>query len=465
MGPATASEQMIVDLIAAGMDVARINFSHGEYHEHKQMIDIIRKAAARLQQPIAILQDLQGPKLRIGKVKNGSIQLEKGDSIAITIEDVLGDEHVISTTYKNLVRDVQPGAKILLDDGFVQLIVRDVQNDRVICEVLEGGALSDHKGINLPGVAISNPSFTGKDHADLLFGLEQGVDFVALSFVRCAEDIIQVKELIAESGKDIPVIAKIEKPEAVAKLDEIITVADGVMIARGDLGVELPLEKVPPLQKRIIRLALQKGRPVITATQMLESMRAHARPTRAEVSDVANAIFDGSDAVMLSAETSIGEYPVQTVQTMARIIEEAEQATNGLKLHQRRSLEHGLTIPDAISCAACEAAQQLEAGAIVAFTTSGFTARMVSKNRPGTPIIVFTFSDNVQRQLNLLWGVTPIKLDLLYSTDEIISQTEKVLLEKNIVEKGDIVVILMGAPIYTKGTTNLMKLHVIGESI
>lgn len=463
LGPATNSEKTIKQLLKAGMDVARLNFSHGNYDDHKKAIKILREVSTRLNKPVAILQDLQGPKLRIGKIKNGSINLIKGTTLILTIKNVLGNENMLSTTYKHLPQDVQPGDKILLDDGLIQLKVKQVQPNQVVCEVVEGGKISDYKGINLPGIAVSQPSLMEKDREDLLFGINEGVDLVAISFVRSPYDVQQVKEIIADNGSEILVIAKLEKPEAITHLHEILTVSDGVMIARGDLGVELPLEKVPPLQKSIIRMALQQGKPVITATQMLESMRRHTRPTRAEVSDVANAIFDGTDAVMLSAETAVGSYPLETVQTMVRIIEEAESTTEPMFPQYLESAANTLSIPDAISNAACKAAGHLNARAIVAFTTSGFTARMVAKYRPPTTIIAFTPAELVQHQLKLSWGVYPMKMDFLSSTDEIIHQAERILLKKKIVEPGDIVVILLGAPVFVKGTTNLMKLHVIGE--
>ncbi len=460
LGPATHSKKIITHLIKAGMNVARLNFSHGSHDDHRKMIQIVREVAADLNKPIPILQDLQGPKLRVGKIKNGSVDLKKGQIITITTDDIIGGDHLISTTYQNLPNDVQIGDMILLDDGLIQLKAKEIKADHVICQIIEGGTLSDHKGMNLPGINISQPSFTEKDRDDLLFGIKHEVDIVALSFVRNPEDILEVKEIIAQHNKEMMVLAKLEKPEALKHLNEIINVFDGVMIARGDLGVELPLEKVPSLQKQIIRLAVQKGKPVITATQMLESMRNSSRPTRAEVSDVANAIFDGTDAVMLSAETATGNYPVTTVKTMAKIISEAEQTSH---CQQIAHAEKTSSIADAISYSACEAAEYLGIKTIVAFTKSGFTARMVAKYRPRTNIIAFSPSEIAQRQLNLSWGVCALKMDFLNNTDEIIQHTEKIVLQKKLAKKGDVIVILMGAPIYVKGTANLMKLHVVGE--
>lgn len=467
MGPATTSETTVAQLIKAGMSVARLNFSHGSHDDHKRMIETIRNVSNRLNKPVAILQDLQGPKLRIGKIEGGSVELKKGDRIRFTTENVVGTAELVSTTYKHLTNDVKSGDRILLDDGLIQLQVEAVRNKEVVCKIMEGGTLSDHKGINLPGIYISQSSFTEKDRRDLLFGIEQNVDWVALSFVRSAKDIAQVKKIIADHKKEMLVVAKLEKPEAIKDLDAILSMTDGVMIARGDLGVEVPLEKVPSLQKLIIRKARQKGKPVITATQMLESMRYHSRPTRAEVSDVANAILDGTDAVMLSAETATGKYPITTVKTMAKIILEAEETMRLVPVRRDSCLEteKNLSVPDVISHSACQTAEHLKVKAIVAFTTSGFTARMVAKYRPSSRIIAFTPSGIVQHQLSLSWGVTPMKMGYFDSTDEVIFQSEKILLEKKIVRQGDVVAILLGAPIFNKGTTNLMKLHVVGESM
>lgn len=463
LGPASNSEAMISRLIQAGMNVARLNFSHGTHAEHHQLITTIRRVAARLDQPLAILQDLQGPKLRVGKIKNGSVELKKHQTVIITTEEILGDENRISTTYKQLPDDVRPGDKILLDDGLLQLKVMKIVDRQVHCQVLEGGQLSDHKGINLPGINISQPSLTEKDRDDLEFGIKSGVDLVAMSFVRQPNDIRQVKEIIHQHQKDIMVIAKLEKPDAILHLKPILQVSDGVMIARGDLGVELPLPRVPSLQKQIIRLARRMGKPVITATQMLESMRFNSRPTRAEVSDVANAIFDGTDAVMLSAETATGNYPIETVKMMAQIIAEAEQDREYLLCPQRFDDDRTQSIADAISHSACEAAEYLKVKAIVAFTKSGFTARMVAKYRPQTQIIAFSPLRLVERQLNLSWGVLPLKMNFLKNTDEIIRQTERILLERNLVKAGEVIIILLGSPVFAKGTTNLMKIHIVAS--
>ena len=463
IGPATNSEKKIIQLIKAGMNVARLNFSHGTQKNHENVITTIRRISIKMNKPVAILQDLQGPKLRVGRIKNGSLYLKKGSKITISINDVVGENQTISTTYKELPKDVKAGTIILLDDGLIRLKVKKTMDDSVICAIEEGGMLTDFKGINLPGVNISQPSFTDKDRADLLFGMSHHVDLVALSFVRSVDDIMQVKKILYKNKKDILVIAKIEKPEAIQNLKEIIQAADGAMIARGDLGVEMPLEKVPVLQKKIINLCQDQGKPVITATQMLESMRHNSRPTRAEVSDVANAIFDGTDAVMLSAETATGFFPIETVKTMDKIIREAEKTSVSNSRHLLPPQSRIQSIADAVANSACEAAENLKVKIIVTFTYSGFTARMVSKYRPNIKIIAFTPSEIVRHQLNLSWGVIPEKMDYIERIDEIIKQTEILLLNNKIVKEGEKIVVLLGTPIFSKGTTNLMKIHVVGE--
>ncbi len=463
LGPATNSAEKISQLITAGMNVARLNFSHGSQQSHQQMIKLIRQISAELNQPVAILQDLQGPKLRVGKIKSGRVSLKPGAEIKIVTEDIIGDATIISTSYKDLATDVQKDDLILLDDGLIRLKVLSAGTNFVNCLIVEGGILSDHKGLNLPGVRISQPSLTEKDKQDLQFGISQDVDLVAISFVRSADDVQEVKKIISQFNKDILVIAKLEKPEAIADLENIIEKADGVMIARGDLGVEMPLEQVPILQKKIITSCRQQGKPVITATQMLESMRETSRPTRAEVSDVANAILDGTDAVMLSAETATGKYPVETVTMMHKIICATEQTLFERHRFHVHSKQASQSIADAVSNSACDAAEQLNVKAIVAFTTSGFTARMVAKYRPQTDIIAFTSNQTVARQLSLSWGINSRYLDYLENTDEIIQYSEKALLKYDYVKKGDLIVVLLGAPVFVKGTTNLMKIHVVGE--
>jgi len=445
------------------MDVARLNFSHGTQADHARMIEMLREVSGALGQPLAILQDLQGPKIRTDTVRGGQIDLRDGAEVTLTTEEVEGTPERISTSYEHLARDVRAGDTILLDDGLIELEVIATDGREARCRVRHGGPLRDHKGINLPGVAISAPSVTEKDREDLRFGLAQGVDFVAISFVRHPDDVREVQRLIRAAGADVPVIAKLEKPEAMAHLGEILEVTDGVMIARGDLGVEMPLEQVPPLQKRIIRQCNERGVVVITATQMLESMCVHPRPTRAEASDVANAVFDGTDAVMLSAETSVGQYPVEAVATMARIVAEAETTHTLATRSELPPLRGVPPVPNAVTNAACEAAQELNARALIAFTHSGFTARLISKYHPSVPVLAFTPFPHVQRRLSLYWGLTPRLMAPVSSTDEMIAQVERELLAEGFVQTGDLLVIVAGMP--PGSPTNMMKVQRVGEKI
>jgi pyruvate kinase len=459
IGPASSSPEMIRRLIQAGMNVARLNFSHGSHVEHGRVIADIREIAGELDAPVAILQDLQGPKIRLGKFRGGQAHLVKGAEFSLTTRVVEGTAQLASTTYERLPQDVKPGDRILLVDGLIELTVLEIGGDTVRCRVVSGGDIGDHRGINLPGVAVSAGSVTAKDRQDLEFGIAQGVDMVAASFIRGPEDVLEVKGLVTECGGDLPVIAKLEKPEAVARLDGILEVTDGVMVARGDLGVELPLEEVPLVQKEIIRKARLRALPVVTATQMLESMVNNPRPTRAEASDVANAILDGTDAVMLSAETAVGKYPVETVEVMARIAVQAERALPELSA----TIERASTFPDVISLAACRAAGEVQARAIVAFTQSGFTAKLISKYRPEAPIFALSPSESVRRRLNLHWGVVPRTIRAVQSTDELVEEIESLLLAAGAVHVGDALVIVAGAPLFVRGTTNLIQLHRVGE--
>ena len=414
-----------------------------------------------MQRSVAILQDLQGPKIRVGKLAEDPIKLEEGSRLTVTTREVPGDAECVSTTYARLPRDVKPADRILLDDGHIELMVREVYHSDVVCEVVVGGLLKSNKGINLPGVQVSAPSLTTKDREDLNLGIELGVDYIALSFVREPDDVREVQHIIERAEKEIPVIAKLERAEAVEHLENILDVADGVMVARGDLGVELSPEDVPVIQKRVISAANRAGVFVITATQMLESMTDHPRPTRAEASDVANAIFDGTDAVMLSGETAIGKYPLQTVQMMARIIEKAEAS---VELAQPiMNLDSSLSFPDAIGQAATAVSTAVAPKAIVAFTQSGSTARLISKRRPSTPIIAFTPSERICRRLCLCWGVEPRQITLIDDTDRMVAEVEARLLSEGNVRFGDTLVILAGAPITARAETNLLKLHRVGE--
>jgi pyruvate kinase len=460
IGPASRSPQVIERMMRAGMDVARLNFSHGTHAEHAKSISLLRHTSGRLQKPIAILADLQGPKIRTGRMAGGKpVTLRAGQRFVITTARVLGDSTRVGTTFTALPREVHAGDRILLADGLIELRVRQVRGREVACEVVNGGDLGENKGINLPGVKLRVPAMTQKDRADLAFALAHGVNYVAVSFVRRPEDVQQAKAAIRRAGKDTPVIAKLEKPEAIENLDAILRAADGVMVARGDLGVEMSPERVPVVQKAIIARAREFRRPVITATQMLESMTQNPRPTRAEASDVANAIFDGSDAVMLSAETASGKYPVETVAMMARIIEEAEKSVHEFP---RPAPTDQLKVAETVAELVCHASRELHMKAIAVFTHSGFTARLVSRYRPQTPIIAFSPETETRRRLALMWGVLPRSIPNVRKIDGLAAIAEKRLLEEQLVRKGDVIGILAGTPMGIRGTTNFMKFHVIG---
>jgi pyruvate kinase len=462
LGPASCSPRIIERLLRAGMDVARLNFSHGTHQEHAQCISLLRAKASAIGKTIAILADLQGPKIRTGVLAGGGpVLLRAGQKFTITTAQVLGDSTRVGTTFRALPREVHRGNRILLSDGLIELRVARVLEREAICEVVNGGLLGENKGINLPGVKLRVPALTQKDKEDLRFALDHGVDYVAVSFVRRPEDVLEARKLIRKAGKATPVIAKLERPEAIEKLEGILRVSYGVMVARGDLGVEMSPEKVPVVQKNIIARAREFRRPVITATQMLESMTENPRPTRAEVSDVANAIFDGSDAVMLSAETATGKYPVETVSMMARIIEDAEAS---IKEFPRPLIEEQLKIAETVTELVCHASQELHMRVIAVFTHSGFTARLVSRYRPMVPIIAFSPKPETRRKLALIWGVRPVEIDDTRRIDRLAEVSEKRLLAERLVRKGDVVGIVAGTPMGVRGTTNFMKFHVIGRN-
>jgi pyruvate kinase len=461
IGPASRSPQLISKLLRAGMDVARLNFSHGSHEEHAKSIAALRAAAVAHQKPIAILADLQGPKIRTGALAGGGlVQLRTSQTFIITTRHILGDSTRVNTTFTQLPREVHRGDRILLSDGLIELRVKQVRGSDVICEVVNGGALGEHKGINLPGIKLRVPALTAKDRADLAFAIKHGADYIAVSFVRRPEDVLLAKRLIRRMRKDTPVIAKLEKPEAIEKLDEILRVSDGVMVARGDLGVEMSPERVPVVQKMVIARAREFRRPVITATQMLESMTENPRPTRAEASDVANAIFDGSDAVMLSAETASGKYPVEAVSMMARIIEEAEESIHEFP---RPAVQERLKIAETVAELVCHASRELHMKVIAVFTHSGFTARLVSRYRPLVPIIALSPEAATRRRLALIWGVRPRHIANVRKIDGLAAVAEKRLLEEGLVRKGDVIGIVAGTPMGIRGTTNFMRFHVIGE--
>jgi pyruvate kinase len=468
IGPACSSVEQLDRLAAAGMDVARLNFSHGTHTEHAEVIRRIREAEARWERPVAILQDLQGPKIRLGTFGEGGgrrVDLETGRPFALCRRPCIGSSERVFVSPPEYLSRVKAGDEIWMDDGMIQLRVDATTPDEVRCVVVAGGRISDHKGISLPHVDLPASCLTDKDVADLEFGIEQGVDFVAVSFVRTADDIREVRKFLDRHGADIPLVAKLERHEVLDNLAAVVGAVDAVMVARGDLGVDVPLEDVPHIQKEIIRQAHAAKVPVIVATQMLESMVTHTRPTRAEVADVTAAIFDGADAIMLSAETASGRYPAEAVEFMARIAERAEQATLTMEPTRRRRdpRRSPVGFPEAVSDAAASAARALDARAIVAFTQSGFSARLMSQERPPMPIIAFTPFTSVQRRLALTWGVTSRLIRKVETTDEMVEEIEATLLGDGTVCADDVLVIISGSPMWVTGTTNLMKIHRVGE--
>jgi pyruvate kinase len=466
IGPVTSTEKQLKALIENGMDVARLNFSHGDHAFHGDIIDKIRKIAAKLQRNVAILQDLQGIKIRVGGLKDGKMHLNKGEQVSIMTGEDMGDEKRIFVSYPWLVNDAVPGDTILLDDGLMKLQVLKKEKDFLTAAVIEGGILKEHKGVNLPGMKIKPGSFMEKDKIDLEFGIQKGVDFVALSFVRTPTDVTTVKKWLSKKGAQIPIIAKIEKEEAIRNIDSILKEVDGIMVARGDLGVEMPLEEVPMYQKMLIEKANKSGRFVITATQMLESMTLHSRPTRAETTDVANAVLDGTDALMLSGETSAGKYPIEAVKVMDRIIRYTENAeADSKKAHASTFIHSGIyEFPEAVAHAVSHVAEDVGATWIVAFTRSGFTARLISKFKPRASVIAFSPEDKVVRQMALYWGVSPHCVKHMESTDEMINQVDMLLVKSGYAKKGDrIVIVASHPPATSSGKTNFMKMHVVGE--
>ncbi|HEX5143039.1 MAG TPA: pyruvate kinase [Mycobacterium sp.] len=459
LGPAVATEEKLRALVEAGMDVARMNFSHGNYADHKAVYDLVRAASNGSGHAVGVLADLQGPKIRLGRFAQGSVVWDTGETVRITVEDFEGNHDRVSTTYKHLAVDAKPGDRLLVDDGKVALVVEHIDGSDVVCTVTEGGPVSNNKGLSLPGMDVSVPALSDKDIADLEFALNLGVDLVALSFVRSPADVELVHEVMDRVGRRVPVIAKLEKPEAVENLEAIVLAFDAIMVARGDLGVELPLEEVPLVQKRAIQMARENAKPVIVATQMLESMIENSRPTRAEASDVANAVLDGADAVMLSGETSVGKHPLDAVRTMARIITAVEAASVGVPplTHVPRT-KRGV-----ISYAARDIGERLDAKALVAFTESGDTVRRLARLHTSLPLLAFTALPEVRSQLALTWGTETFIVEQMHSTDDMIRGADKALLELGRYKRGDLVVIVAGAPPGTVGSTNLIHVHRIGE--
>ena len=462
IGPAVSSPEKIAQLIDAGMNMARLNLSHGTTTDHEKSFNAIRAAAKSKDQPIAILVDLQGPKIRLGKFQGGPYLLAVGDKFTITTEEMLGDKNKASTTYKDLPKDCQVGDQLLINDGKVVLEVLSKTNSTVETKVLVGGEISNNKGINLPGVAVSAPALTEKDAEDLRWGLKMGADFIALSFVRSAKDIDGVKKIMNEMKVQIPVIAKIEKPQAIKNIAEIVAAFDGVMVARGDLGVELPIEDVPMLQKQCVTLARENAKPVIVATQMLESMINNSTPTRAEATDCANAVLDGADALMLSGETSVGEFPLEAVKVMARIIERTEQVA----LNQISPLQHNpSTKGGAITKAATEVGAQVDAKYLIAFTQSGDSARRMSRLRSPIPILAMTPDQSTLNRLSITWGVEPLLAPMVKHTDEMVMQVDNLLINSNRVKRGELVLIIAGSPPGIPGSTNAMRVHKVGDAV
>ncbi|MDP4097885.1 pyruvate kinase [Paenibacillus sp. P96] len=458
IGPSSESLENVKKLIMAGMNVARLNFSHGDFEEHGNRIKNIRQASQELNKNVAVLLDTKGPEIRTGKLEVEPIELVQDEYITLTTEEILGAKERISITYRDLPSDVSPGSTILIDDGLIGLTVVEVAGTEIKCRIVNGGTIKSKKGVNVPGVHISLPGITEKDAADIVFGIEQGVDFIAASFVRKASDVLEIRELLKKhNASHIQIISKIENQQGVDNLDEILEVSDGLMVARGDLGVEIPAEEVPIVQKLMIEKCNIAGKPVITATQMLDSMQRNPRPTRAEASDVANAIFDGTDAIMLSGETAAGKYPVESVLTMSRIAEKAESALNYRELFQKQRTAQQVSITEAISQSVSISALDLHAKAIITSTESGTTARMISKYRPQAPIVAVTTDEHTLRRLALIWGVVSVKGRSVDSTDDLFNNAIEGGVKSGLVKEGDLVVITAGVPLGRSGSTNLIK--------
>ncbi|HZG72312.1 MAG TPA: pyruvate kinase [Chondromyces sp.] len=461
IGPASEKPEVLKELILAGMNVARLNFSHGSHEEHAARIETIRACAKEAGRNVAILLDTKGPEIRTGLLEEGQITLKAGDLFILTTEEVIGNQEKVSVTYDKLPEDVFVGAKILVDDGLIELEVESINGNDIHCRVVDGGVLKNRKGVNLPKIATGLPGITEKDIEDITFGIEMNVDFIAASFVRKAADVLQIREILERDGAEISIIAKIENEEGVTNAEDILKVADGLMVARGDLGVEIPAEEVPLVQKRLIMACNKAGKPVITATQMLDSMQNNPRPTRAEASDVANAIFDGTDAIMLSGETAAGKYPVESVETMDKIAKRAESSSY-YKEKKTASKETDINITDAMAKAVTLTAKALQAKAILTPTESGYTAKNVSKYRPCCPIIAITPHEKVMNRLALVWGVHSILLETPDHTDETMEKSIEAAVKKEFIQTDDVVVITAGVPLREPGTTNLMKVQVVG---
>ena len=466
LGPSTDKEEVLRNLMKNGMNVARMNFSHGTHEEQKARLDMIKKLREELNLPVAALLDTKGPEIRIGDVEGGKLELKPGQEFTLTTEEMLGTEKKVTITYKELYKDVELGDSILIDDGLIGMEVVRIDESDIVCRVKNGGFISNHKGVNVPGVELNMPFVSPKDLADIVFAVEQDYDFIAASFTRTAEDIMEIRKILQEhGGEKIHIIAKLENKQGVENCEDILRVADGIMIARGDMGVEIPLEEVPVIQKELIRKAMHMGKPVITATQMLDSMMKNPRPTRAETSDVANAIYQGTSAIMLSGETAAGAYPIEAVQTMAKIAERTEQDIDYTREFKPRKLAEAPDVTSAISHATCTTAADLKAAAIVAVSKSGRTVSRIAKYLPVCPIIGCTTDERVYRQLNLLWGVTPVVMEEANTADELFDRAVELAEQKGLIARGELVVIAAGVPVGLSGTTNMMKVQIAGNAL
>lgn len=463
IGPASDDYDLLLELIRAGVDVARLNFSHGVHEEHRQRFQRIRSAAREAGKFLPIILDTKGPEIRLGVFADGKVELEAGQLFTLHTTEYLGDKRGVSVSYRALPEELRIGDRVLVDDGLLEMEVESTRQQEVICRVLVGGMLSNRKGVNIPGRSLNLPALSEQDRADIRLGVELGFDYIAQSFVRSAVDILEMRKLLEELGENIPIIAKIENRQGVENMAEILKVTDGVMVARGDMGVEIPTEEVPLIQKEMIAACNRVGKPVITATQMLDSMIRSPRPTRAEASDVANAILDGTDAVMLSGETAGGRYPLESVRTMARIALRTEQALQHSEILRQRVMPKSPSVTDAISHATVQAASELGAAAIITSTQSGSTARMVSRYRPQAPVLAFTYSEQVARRLNLTWGVCPMLGERTRNTDEMVNASIAKALDSGLIKNGDLTVLTAGVPVGVPGTTNLLKVHIVGD--
>lgn len=457
IGPSSESEEKMKELMLAGMNVARINFSHGNHEQHKIKLDRIRRVSEELGLSIATLADTKGPEVRLRNFKDGKTILKSGQIFTLTTKEIEGTDEIASITYENIIQDIEVGTTILIDDGLIEMVVEKLTNTEIICKVINGGPISNNKGVNVPGVQLSMPYISDMDKQDILFAVHEECEFLAASFTRCKEDILQIKQILDDHESKIKIIAKIENMQGITNIDEIIEVSDGVMVARGDMGVEIPLEEVPILQKEIIKRAVAKGKHVITATQMLESMIHNPRPTRAEVTDIANAIYDGTTAIMLSGESAAGNYPIEAVQTMAKIAERTEEDIDyASRMKKREDVDH-TDVTTAISHATCTTAMDLNAAAIITVTMSGFTASMISRYKPNCPIIGCSVYPRVCKQLNLMWGVIPVKIEEKETTMALFDEAASIALRKGLVKKGDTIVVTAGIPLGIQGKTNMIR--------